>query len=133
MEHNHPHFHQGHEGKDANRLRYRCSGALCTYCLKMPAPSDDEENIIKDAGDKSAPKKSPDLKSRSEDESSSEEGSIPFDNKDPSEEASSLQNQSIATPTPAKGTLAGVQSMGNADPEFSNLQNEEEHSGDEVD
>ena len=36
-------------------------------------------------------------------------------------------------PPSPKETPAGVKSMGNVDPEYSNLQQQEEHSGDEVD
>ena len=61
MKYNHLHFQEGHEGKDPNRLRYRCAGALCTYCLKMLASQDDDENVNNDAGELSAPKKTPDM------------------------------------------------------------------------
>ena len=133
MEHSHLHFREGHPGKAANCLRVRCPGNICAQCLKMPCSQDQDENTPGDAVKESAPNNPQADVSQTEYESSSEEASFIFNPKDASGEDSSLCAQSFPAPTPAKETPPGVKSMGNAEPEFSNLHPEQEHSGDEVD
>ena len=41
VKYNHPHFQTGHGGKDPNRLRIRCQGSMCQYCLQEPASQED--------------------------------------------------------------------------------------------
>ena len=74
-----PHFETGHPEIDVDNVRVRCSGTMCLQCLKMPASQDDDE-APKDAVRESAPKKTSDYLSQTEDDNYSEDGSFAFDN-----------------------------------------------------
>ena len=132
FKYNDPHFQTGHGGKDPSCLRVRCSGGLCVHCLKMPLSQDAVDTNQQDATPESAPKLSASSPSETENDSYSDEDPLPSDDEDLSKDDSSLADEDIAPPTLPEETPAGAKSMGDAEPEFSNLQPDQEHSGDDM-
>ena len=116
---NDPHFQTGHDGKDPNCLRVRCTGSLCVECLKVPLSQDDVNPGQQDDNPESAPKKNAPNPSQTEDESSSKDDLLSYDDEDISNEDSSLSDRGHDPPTLSKQTPAGAQSMGVAEPEMS--------------